>query len=98
MTRLVQRHRDGPYAVTVGGETKSICGCGLSGALPYCDATHLITFSEEPGILHWYDFGKQRHDAMDRYLDIRSDEPTQRPFSAQAATSVDIAHQFASDR
>ena len=30
MARIVKRTRDGPYPVTIGGETKHICGCGLS--------------------------------------------------------------------
>ena len=31
MARLVKRFRKLPYAVTLGAETASICGCGLSG-------------------------------------------------------------------
>ena len=27
--RIVKRTRDGPYPVTIGGESKHICGCGL---------------------------------------------------------------------
>ena len=97
MTRLVQRNRHGPYVVTVGGETKSICGCGLSGALPFCDGTHQITTTEEPGKLHWYESGKERRDAVDRYPDIRSDEPINGTVTARTA-SLDIPHQSASDR
>jgi len=81
MTRLVQRLRSGPYLVTIGGEIKAICGCGLSGALPFCDGTHQITKTEKPGKLHWYDSAKQRHDAVDRYPNIRSDEMTSRTLS-----------------
>ena len=29
MARIVKRTRDGPYPVTIGGESKHICGCGL---------------------------------------------------------------------
>ena len=83
MTRLVQRFRSGPYLVTVGGEIKAICGCGLSGALPFCDGTHQITKTEEPGKLHWYDSAKQRHGTGDRYPDIRSDEMTPRTLSTK---------------
>ena len=98
MTRLVQRLRSGPYIVTVGGEIKSICGCGLSGALPFCDGTHQITKTERPGKLHWYDSAKQRHDAVDRYSDIRNDAPTQSTLSAKAAPSVNTSTQPVSDR
>ena len=98
MTRLVQRLRNGPYIVTVGGEIKSICGCGLSGTLPFCDGTHQITKTEKPGKLHWYDSGKQRHDAVDRYHDIHNDEPIKRTLLAQAVPSIDISAQPVSDR
>jgi CDGSH-type Zn-finger protein len=98
MTRLVQRLRNGPYVVTVGGEIKSICGCGLSGTLPFCDGTHQVTKTEKPGKLHWYDSRKQRHDAVDRYADIRSDELIKRTLLPQAACSPDTAAQPISDR
>jgi CDGSH-type Zn-finger protein len=98
MTRLVQRLRNGPYAVTVGGETRSICGCGLSGALPFCDGTHQITKTEEAGKLHWYDSGKQRHNAVDRYTDIRTDEVTKSALSAQTVRSMNISTEPVSER
>ena len=98
MTRLVQRLRSGPYLITVGGEIKAICGCGLSGALPFCDGTHQITRTEKPGKLHWYDSAKQRHDAVDRYPGIRNDEPTPRILAATAAPSIDTSTQAVSDR
>jgi CDGSH-type Zn-finger protein len=98
MTRLVQRIRNGPYVVTVGGEIKSICGCGLSGTLPFCDGTHQITKTEKPGKLHWYASGKQRHDAVDRYPDIRSDESIKTTLLARTAPSIEISAQPASDR
>ena len=97
MTRLVQRLRSGPYLVTVGGEIKAICGCGLSGALPFCDGTHQITKTEKPGKLHWYDSAKQRHDATDRYPNIRSDEPTQRTLSAKTQPFVYASAQSVSE-
>lgn len=74
MARLVKRLRDQPYAVSVGGEAKYICGCGLSATLPFCDGTHKIAQAEAPGRLYWYDNDKQRHEAAERYVNIRSDE------------------------
>ena len=61
MARLVKRFRKEPYAVTVGAETVSICGCGLSATQPFCDGTHKISESEEAGRLYWYDDAGQRH-------------------------------------
>jgi CDGSH-type Zn-finger protein len=98
MARLVQRFRNGPYVVTVNGEIKTICGCGLSGALPFCDGTHQITKTEEPGKLYWYDSGKQRHNAVDRYPDICTDKPAKSTLSARIAPSMNIALEPVSDR
>src|ERR1700675_2141271 len=98
MTRLVHRLRNGPYIVTVGGEIKSICGCGLSGALPFCDGTHQITKSEKPGKMHWYDSSKLRHDATDRYPDIRSDESPKSASPAKTETPASLSPQLISDR
>jgi len=98
MTRLVQRHRNGPYVVTVGQEIKSICGCGLSGTLPFCDGTHQITKTEEAGKLHWYDSRKQRHNAGDRYPDIRTDEVTKSTLSSRTAPCANISTEPVSDR
>ena len=72
MARIVKRFRNVPYSVT-SSETQLICGCGLSGNLPFCDGTHKITASEEPGKLYWYDGAKLRHDAVDSYPEIRTD-------------------------
>ena len=74
MARLIKRFRDKPYAVSVGGETKYICGCGLSATQPFCDGTHKITQTETPDKLYWYDEEAQRRDATDSYPDMRSDE------------------------
>lgn len=75
MSRLVKRHRNEPYEVTVGGETRYICGCGLSATQPFCDGTHKVTATELPGKLYWYDGDAQRHEAADAYPDIRDDGP-----------------------
>jgi len=48
MARIVNRTRGGPYPVTNGGETKYICGCGLSSTQPFCNGTHKITREEDP--------------------------------------------------
>jgi CDGSH-type Zn-finger protein len=77
MARLVKRFRNKPYAVTVGGETQYICGCGLSATLPFCDGTHKSTHAEEPGKLYWYDEGGKHHLAVNSYSGIRDDRQTQ---------------------
>lgn len=45
---------------------------------PFCDGTHKITASEDPGKLYWYDDTGKRHLAADGdgYY-IRSDQQTQ---------------------
>jgi len=77
MARLVKRFRNQPYAVAVGGEIKSICGCGLSATQPFCDGTHKISESEASDKLYWYDDAGQRHTATDSYPSIRSDKQPQ---------------------
>ena len=77
MARLIKRFRNQPHTVVLGGETLSICGCGLSATQPYCDGTHKISESEEIGKLCWYDGAKQRHAALDNHPDMRSDKQPQ---------------------
>lgn len=72
MARLVKRTRGGPYQVTVGNETKFICGCGLSAAQPFCDGTHKKTRDEQPDVLCWYDASVGRHEATQEFPDIRT--------------------------
>ena len=72
MARIVKRTRTGPYAVTVGAETKYIRGCGLSKNHPFCDGTHKTTAqTEEPAKLYWYDAEGSRHEMKESYPDIR---------------------------
>jgi CDGSH-type Zn-finger protein len=75
MARLVRRERSKPYPVTIGGETKYICGCGLSATQPFCDGTHKKSLDEDPSKLCWYDADMGRHDIQDVHPNIR--KPTE---------------------
>jgi CDGSH-type Zn-finger protein len=77
MARLVKRYRNEPHTVIVGGETLSICGCGLSATQPYCDGTHVISESEDCETVYWYDEAGERHVAVDALPGIRSDKQPQ---------------------
>ena len=70
MARIVKRTRDGPYPVTIG-ETKHICGCGLSNTQPFCNGTRKITRQEDPSKLYWYDEQGNRFETTDNFQDIR---------------------------
>jgi CDGSH iron-sulfur domain-containing protein 3 len=73
MARLVKRTATGPYRIEVGGETKAICGCGLSKNQPFCDSTHKTTArTEDAEKLYWYDAEGNRHDCEDVYPGIRT--------------------------
>jgi CDGSH-type Zn-finger protein len=72
MTRLVKRTRTDPYPVTIGEETKYICGCGLSKNQPFCDGTHKAAKTEAPDKFYWYDSEGSRHDVKENYPDIRA--------------------------
>jgi CDGSH-type Zn-finger protein len=71
MARIVKRTRGGPYQVTIGGETKYICGCGLSDTQPWCNGTHKITRQEEPDKLYWYDAERKAYETKDEFPNIR---------------------------
>ena len=72
MTRHVMRTRSKPYPVTIGGETKFICGCGLSANQPFCDGTHKKTLDEKEGTLCWYDADVVRHELTGAFPNIRT--------------------------
>jgi CDGSH-type Zn-finger protein len=67
MARIVKRDRSSPYPVTVGAETKYICGCGLSKNQPFCDGAHKVTKDESPAELYWYDVAHVRHEMDDTF-------------------------------
>jgi len=71
MARIVNRTRGSPYPVTIGGETKYICGCGLSSTQPFCNGAHKITREEDPNKLYWYDEAGTRFETTDRFQGIR---------------------------
>ena len=54
MARLVRKEDSGPLEVKVGGESKWICMCGLSGNQPFCDGSHKKTAGEESGRIYFY--------------------------------------------
>ena len=62
MARIVKRDRSSPYPVTVGTETKYICGCGLSKNQPFCDGAHKAAKDESPAKLYYYDAAHVRHE------------------------------------
>jgi CDGSH-type Zn-finger protein len=73
MARIVMRMALGPHKVTVGEETKFICGCGLSKTQPFCDGTHKTTArTEEPGRVYWYDQQGHRHECLEGFPGIVS--------------------------
>ena len=59
MARLVRHTATGPYKIDPStfppGKMISICGCGLSKNLPFCDGTHKGCLSEVAGKLYVYD-------------------------------------------
>jgi len=72
MARLVKRTNTTPLKVNMDGQEQWLCRCGLSKNQPFCDGSHKLTRSEEPGKLYWYDEAGTPHELPDTFAEIRS--------------------------
>ena len=73
MARLVQRTATSPVKIEIGGETKSICACGLSKNQPFCDGSHrALGTADEGGKLVWYDAEGKRQECGESFAGMRS--------------------------
>ena len=43
-------------------------------AAPFCDSTHKVTKTEEPGKLYWYDSSRQRHPVADEHAEMCTEQ------------------------
>jgi CDGSH iron-sulfur domain-containing protein 3 len=72
MPRIVRRTPQEPTKYVIDGKDQWFCKCGLSKNQPYCDGSHKMTRTEEPGKLYWYDDAGQRREVKEQYPGIRS--------------------------
>ena len=58
MARLVRLEHTGPLKINPADFPQdkpiSLCRCGISKTLPFCDSTHKAIKAEQPGVLYTY--------------------------------------------